>query len=129
MLSGRYIDTQITIDLTQARIEEAILQAFLSAGASSRPGVGFDDDGIQLLAGAALSVLEKLVRAKHYRDGATSTLTARRTPYVDAPAVSSLSAAQRSGRIVTLSGEAVFGGFVNRVGGASTVGITLDLSF
>ena len=129
MLSGRFIDIQVTLDLTQARIEEAILQAFLRAASTNRPGIGFDDDGIGLLAGAALSVLDRLVRARHYRAGALSSLTQRRTPYVDAPAVSSLSPAQRSGRIVTLTSEAVFGGFIHSVGDPATVGITLDLSF
>ncbi len=128
MLSGRFIDTQTSIDLTRARIEEALLAAFLRASSVNKK-IKFTDDGIQLLAGTAQAVLDKLVRAGHYADQAVSSLTARRTPYIDAPAISSFSAAQKSARTVTLSGEAVFAGAIQSVGDAATVGLTIDLSF
>lgn len=128
MLSGRFIDTQTTIDVTRARIEEALLLAFLRAsGVNSK--IPMNDDGIQLLAGTALGVLDKLVRAGHYQDDGESSLTSRRTPYIDAPTFASLSAAQRAARRITLSGEAVFAGAVQSVGDSATVGLTLDLSF
>jgi hypothetical protein len=128
MLSGRRIDITTTIDVTRARIEEALLLAFLRAS-SVNSKIAMSDDGIQLLAGTALGVLDKLVRAGHYQDDEASSLTNRRTPYIDAPTFASLSAAQRAARRVTLSGEAVFAGAIESVGDSATVGLTLDLSF
>jgi hypothetical protein len=128
MLSGRRIDITTTIDITRARIEEALLLAFLRAS-SVNDKIAMNDDGIQLLAGTALGVLDKLVRAGHYQDDAASSLTARRTPYIDAPTFASLSAAQRAARRITLSGEAVFAGAIESIGDSATVGLTLDLSF
>lgn len=128
MLSGRYIDTQTTIDLTQARLEEAILLAFLQASSTNRK-VPMSDDGIQLLAGSALAVLDKLVIAGHYLEDGLSEITNRRAPYIDAPLLSGLSVTQRYWRQVTLSGEAVFASAVQSVGDAATVGLSIVLSF
>jgi hypothetical protein len=104
------------------------LLAFIRAS-SVNDKIPMNDDGIQLLAGTALGVLDRLVRAGHYLDDASSSLTDRRTPYVDAPTFASLSAAQRAARRITLSGEAVFAGAVESIGDSATVGLTLDLSF
>ena len=128
MLSGRYIDTQTTIDVTQARLEEGVLAAFLQAS-STNSAIYFDDEGIQLLAGVVQGVLDKLVRAGHYGEDALSLLSGRRTPYVDAPLVSSLSAAQKASRQVTMQSEAVFAGAIQSVGDATTAGLTVTLSF
>jgi hypothetical protein len=128
MLSGRAIDITTTIDVTQARLEEALLLAFIRAS-SFNSKIPMSDDGIQLLAACGESVLAKLVRAGHYLDDGVSELTARRTPYIDAPLLSSLSAAQRAARRVTLTGEAVFAGAIESVGDSATVGLSIDLSF
>lgn len=128
MLSGRRIDITTSIDLTRARLEEALLRAFLRASAVNSK-IPMTDEGIQLLAGVARGVLDNLVRAGHYADGATSSLTGRRAPYIDAPALSSLSSPQRAARRITLSGEAVFAGAIESIGDADTVGLELDLSF
>ncbi|MEC9048873.1 MAG: hypothetical protein VYA51_12755 [Planctomycetota bacterium] len=128
MLSGRSIDNTTTQDLTQARMEEAVVAAFKQAS-SVNSKIGMNDDGIQLLGGTVLAELDKLVRASHYADGAVSSITGRRTPYIDTPLVSSLSASQRQSRQVTMSGEAVFDGAIESVGSASVVGIDLVVSF
>jgi len=129
MLSGRFMDVQTSVDLTQARMEEALLAVLTAAAATSRPKVPYTDSGVARFREAALGVLNRLVRAGHFNDQATSSGTGRVTPYVDAPLVSEVSTADRSARRLTMSAEAVFSGAIQSVGDAATVGFTIDLSF
>lgn len=127
--SGRFIDISTTIDLLQARMEEAFLGVFLSAASSSSPRVPYTDAGIALFEAAASRVFSDLTRAGHFAAGAVSTLSGEITPRVVVPAVSSVSSAEKAARRLTLSAEAVFAGSINSVGDGATVGFTIELSF
>lgn len=129
MLSGRFIDITTSVDVTQARMEEALLAVFTAAAATSRPKVPFTDAGIARFREAALDVFNRMVRAGHFAAGATSSATGRTTPYVDAPRAFEVSAVDKAARRLTMSGEAVFAGAINSVGDPATVGFNIDLSF
>jgi hypothetical protein len=127
MASGRFIDLTTTSHWLQARMEEAILRTFLAAGASSRPKVPFDDPGIARMQAAAMGVMGIGVRANHFAQGATSSVTGRVTPYIDVPKANEVSTANKTARLLTMSGEAVLSGGIQSVGSPSTVGFTIDL--
>ena len=128
MLSGRYIDNQVSLHLTRARLEEALLAMFKRAAASSQPRVPFTDQGIQRGRDTALGVLNKLTRAGHYVDGAISSLTGRKTPYIDAPRFVEVSTADKTARRIRYTGEAVLAQSIHSVGDPTVVGLQLDLS-
>lgn len=129
MLSGRSIDIQTTVDLTQARMEEGLLAVLIAAAATSRPKVPYTDKGIGRFREQALDVLARLVKASHYADQAISPATGRVTPYVDAPLRAAVSQADLTARRLVMNAEAVFAGAIETVGDPATVGLTIDLSF
>ena len=128
MVSGRYIDFTTTIDVTVARMEEALLATFKAAAASSRPKIAADDKGISRLQGAAEDVFARLVRASHYQSGAVSSASGRVTPYVDAPRAADRSDADKAARRLTLTAEAVAASAIQSVGDAANVGFTIDVT-
>lgn len=129
MGSGRFIDVTTTIDVTQARLEEALLGVFLGAASSTRPKIPYTDKGLARLQGAAMSVFRKMIRAGHFVEGAESETTGRITPWVDVPSAAEVSSAVKQGRTVTMQAEAIFAGAVNSIGDQATVGFSIDLNF
>lgn len=128
MLSGRFIDVTTSLDILQARIEEAIL-GVLTRAASLGKKIPYTDQGIAQMQGPAMGVLGRLVKAGHFADKAVSSLTGRTTPYIDVPLASEVSTADKAARRLTMSGEAVLAGAINSVGDEATVGLTIDVSF
>jgi len=127
--SGRSLKIQTSLDVLQARLEEAFLGVFLRAAASNRPAVLFSDAGIAQLQTAAMGVFQRLTRAGHFLDGAVSENTGRITPYVDVPAASAVSSTDKSnGRLTGMTAEAVVAPEILSVGDATNVGFTIDLS-
>ncbi len=126
--SGRYIDITTTIDLTQARMEEAGLAVFLLAASSTSPRVPFTDDGIGLFDAAFTGVFGTLVKAGHYARGAVSPVSGEITPRVVVPKVTDVSAADKAARRLIVSGEAVLAGAINSVGDSATVGFAIQLN-
>lgn len=129
MGSGREIDLTTTIDLLQARMEEAFLGVFLAAANSSSPRVPYTDAGIALFEAAAQRVFDDLVTAGHFARGAVSSLSGEITPRVVVPKAADISSAVKATRRLTMSAEAVFAGAISSVGNAANVGFTIDLSF
>lgn len=111
MASGRFIDTTITNDWLEARLQEAILGAFIATPTQ----IDYDDGGLQYLRGVALSVFERGCVNGHFIRDAISPQTNRRTPWVDVPKFSQISSADRAARQVRMTGEAVYKGAIQRV--------------
>lgn len=129
MASGRFIDLATTIDLLQARMEEALLGVFLSAASSSSPIIPYTDSGIAMIEAAASRVFNDLTKAGHFAAGAVSEVSGEITPRVVVPLASSVSSAEKAARRLTLEAEAVFAGGINSVGDGSTVGFSIELRF
>jgi len=127
MASGRFIDITTTIDLTQARLEEAGMGVFLLA-ASRNAKVPFTDDGYAMFDAAFSDVCQKLVKAAHYAKDATSPVSGEITPKVTVPLVSSLSSAEKALRRGTMSIELVLAGAINSVGDTATVGLAVTVN-
>lgn len=103
--AGRRIDLQTTLDWTQARLEEAILDVLLRETHS----VPYNDAGITRFVAAVNAVFSKGVAAGHYE----STVAAENTDYaglltplVVAPKYSETTTTERATRTVTLSAMA-----------------------
>lgn len=130
MVSGRSIKVQTSLHWLRARLEEALLNVFLEAAQTNQPAVLFTDQGIVRLQAAAMGVFRKGVISGHFIGEAVSDNTGRTTPYVDVPAESAVSAADKAaGRLTGMAAEAVIAPSIDSVGDASTVGFTIDLSF
>ena len=129
MSSGRFIDITTTIDLLQARMEEALLGVFLAAASSSSPIVPYTDSGIAMIEAAASRVFNDLAKAGHFAAGAVSEVSGEITPRVVVPIASSVSSVEKAARRLTLEAEAVFAGGINSVGDGSTVGFSIELRF
>lgn len=129
MASGRFTDITTTIDLLQARMEEALLGVFLAAASSSSPIVPYTDSGIAMIEAAASRVFNDLAKAGHFAAGAVSEVSGEITPRVVVPIASSVSSVEKAARRLTLEAEAVFAGGINSVGDGSTVGFSIELRF
>lgn len=111
MASGRFIDTTITNDWLEARLQEAILGAFIATPTQ----IDYDDGGLQYLRGVALSVFNRGCTNGHFIRDAISPQTGRTTPWVDVPKFRDISSADRLARRVSMSGEAVYKAGIQRV--------------
>lgn len=111
MASGRFVDTTIVNDWLEARLQEAVLGAFIAAPTQ----IDYDDGGLQYVRGVAFSIFDKgCVNGAFVRD-AVSTVTGRRTPWVDVPKFASISPADRAARRMTMTAEAVYKGAIQRI--------------
>lgn len=123
--SGRFMDVNTTIDLTQARVEESSLAVKLRAAAQNRK-VPFTDAGLSLYDSAWSGVFADLVKAGHYADQALSEVSGEPTPLIVMPLASSFSQAQKATRRLTgASAELVLAGAINSVGDVATVGFDI----
>lgn len=111
MASGRFIDTTLTNDWLEARLQEALLGAFIAAPTQ----IDYDDGGLQYLRGVAASVFERGCVNGHFVRDAISTQTNRRTPWVDVPKFSQISPTDRAARRMSMTAEAVYKGAIQRV--------------
>jgi hypothetical protein len=127
MASGRFIDITTTIDITQARMEEAGLAVFLLAASSNRK-VPYTDAGIAMFDSAFSSVFADLTKAGHFAAGATSPVSGEITPRVVVPLAAEVSSANKSLRRLVMSAEAVLAGAINSVGDTATVGFAITLN-
>lgn len=128
MTSGRFIDITTTLDLTQARMEEAGMGVFLLAASSSSPRVPYTDDGIALFDGAFSRVAGNLVKAGHYAANAVSPVSGAITPIINVPLISEVDPVDKAARRLILDGELVLAGAINSVGDEATVGFSINVS-
>lgn len=127
LANGDAIKTRTTMHHTQARMEEALLNVFLSAANSTNPIVPYDDKGIGRLQAAAMSVMNNQIIGGHFIDGAL--VDGRRTPYIDVPKAADVSATIKQTGVLTMSGAAVIRPEILSVGTPSAVGFSINLSF
>lgn len=111
MASGRFVDTTITNDWLEARLQEAVLGAFIAAPTQ----IDYDDGGLQYMRGIALAIFERGCRNGHFVRDAISPVTSRKTPWVDVPKFASISSADRQARRMSMSAEAVYKGAIQRI--------------
>jgi hypothetical protein len=100
--AGRRIDFQTTLDWTQARMEEALLNVLLR----ETHGVPYNDSGIGRFKAAASSVFSTGISAGHYEPylvPSGNEYAGRITPFVDAPRFSETTTTQRAARTITLT--------------------------
>jgi hypothetical protein len=125
MASGRQIDVATTLDLTHARMEEAIMGVHLGTPTKN----AFTDAGIAKFQAAANGVMANLVAAGHYDGGALSASTGRRTPWIDVPLAANVSSADKQAGMLTMTGEAILAGSILSIGDPETVGFTVNVNF
>ncbi len=111
------IDTRITLDFAQARLQESLLGVLLAAAPFG--GVPYTDAGINQYDAAASDTFGRLVGAGHFLGGfivpAGQPDQGVVTPAVFAPLLSSLTGAQRASRTLTLRGLAYTREAIERV--------------
>jgi hypothetical protein len=103
MASGRFIDTQTTIDWIKVRMEEAILAAFVGAPQK----IPYTNAGINVIVAAIQDVLSQGVSFGH--------LSPDILPRIIAPNISEVTSAVRQTRDLTITVEATLAGAVQKV--------------
>jgi len=111
MGSGRFIDTQTTIDWVTARIEEEVLALFVNTPTK----IPYTNAGINLMKSAVSNVLSSGVTFGHFSED--------ELPVVIAPDVADVSDQAKIDRILTLTATAVFAGAIQKLV------LTLNLNF
>lgn len=115
--AGMRIDTRITLDWLQARMQEAGMSVLLRAASSG--GVPFTDAGIGLFGAAFQGVLDVGVAARHLLGGFVVPDGSERagtvTPAIFAPKLRSLTSTQRASRQLSLTGLAYTAEAIERV--------------
>ena len=113
MAGGRWIDTQVLVDWTRSRVEEAVAQLLLSEANANRR-IPYTDEGLAQIEAVVMRVLLDGLRIGHFAYSANGF-----PPYVDMPAMSQIPDADKLARIVRFSfgaREAGAIGFVEGVG-------------
>ena len=103
MASGRFIDITTSADWVEQRSEEAVIQRFVNENK-----VSFTNAGINIIGGDLQEVLDQGVTNSHFGDDVTD-------PVVVLFDVSEVSSTDKALRELTLEGEAVFGGAIQKV--------------
>lgn len=115
MASGRFIDTQVLIDWTQARTSEAVAQLLIREANAGRP-VPYSDQGFSQVADAIQGVLDLGLEIGHFR-----LSDAGIPPFVDVPLLAEVDPADKAARILRLTFYACETGSVLQVLGTGYV--------
>jgi hypothetical protein len=103
MASGRFFDTQTTIDWIKVRMEEEILAAFVGAPQK----IPYTNAGINIIVAAIQSVLSRGVSFGH--------LSPDVPPRIIAPDISEISSAVKQTRELTITVEATLAGAIQKL--------------
>jgi hypothetical protein len=109
MASGRFIDTQTSIDWLAVRIEEAVLAAFVGTPTK----IPYDNAGINTVAAAIQGVLDAGVANGHLLRAEESAADAK--PQVQVPDVSTISPAVKATRELVLTATGTLLGAIQKV--------------
>jgi hypothetical protein len=103
MASGRFIDVQTSLDWLKVRLEEKILSTFVAAPTK----IPYTNGGINTLRAAVHEVFDQGVSFGHLSPDFERTLVA--------PDVSTVSAADKAARLLTMTGNVVLAGGIQKV--------------
>jgi len=112
MASGRPIDIITTSDWLEQRIQEALLDLFVT----NPTKVPFEDPGIQAIVGAIQTIFDNGVAFGHF--------AASPAPVVTAPIAADISSADKEARVLSISATATLSGAIE-----SVIPITIELNF
>lgn len=102
MAGGRKIDVTTTLDVTQARLEEALINVQLN----ETHEVPYDDDGIGRYYAATSQVFKALQDAGHYESRVIPVgedYAGESTPYIDMPKSADVTAATKATGVLTFN--------------------------